>query len=148
MNSIILYSSKTGNTEKIANYMAKELNINCINLKQKQDLNDLNLNNYDLIFIGSGVYGGRLHKDIINFLNSLNLNSKKKFAFFISWFGRGKSDKRAVEKCTKILTSKNQVVHRDYYKCFGQGFKFFRKNHPNDDDLRLAIKWAKKVMIK
>lgn len=146
MNSLVIYSSKTGNTKKVAESIAKELDCKIINL-DKYCINDIDLTDIDFVFLGSGVYANRLHENVMRFAESLNPSRKIKFAFFITWFGRGKSGKLAVEKCKDILLKNNQEVCEDYFNCYGEGFVFFRKGHPNESDLEKAKNWAKDAFV-
>ena len=55
MESIIIYSSMTGHSKKIANQMADSLNLKAYNIKEeKPEISDC-----DLLFIVSGIYGGK-----------------------------------------------------------------------------------------
>ena len=53
MKSVVIYGSNYGTTEKYAKELAKKLNINCINFKDVQDVN-----NYDTIIYLGGLYAG------------------------------------------------------------------------------------------
>lgn len=81
MNTLIIYASKTGTTEKCANQINKQLkNSKIMNiLNQNEDIN-----RYDLIIIGTPIRMGRIDKKIKKFLlsNSETLKSKK-VAYFI-----------------------------------------------------------------
>lgn len=81
MNTLIIYASKTGTTEKCANQINKQLtNSKMINiLNQNEDINK-----YDLIVIGTPIRMGMIDKKIKKFLinNIENLKSKK-VAYFI-----------------------------------------------------------------
>jgi flavodoxin len=54
LNSIILYSSKGGNTEKVAKEIASELNCQCIKIADDFDSSTVDLNDFDLVFVGTG----------------------------------------------------------------------------------------------
>ncbi|MGZ5511487.1 MAG: flavodoxin domain-containing protein, partial [Nitrososphaeraceae archaeon] len=55
---IIYHSEHHQNTEKIARTMATKIESE---LKEAKDVNIEDINNYDIIGFGSGVYRGRLH---------------------------------------------------------------------------------------
>jgi flavodoxin len=145
MSTAIIYASKTGNTKKIAESLSQKINIDCYELNN-DNCNNINIEKYDTIILGSGVYAGKLHKNLINFINNINCSDKKNFSFIITWFGRGNSDKTAFDQGKNILTQKNHIVNNDYFKCFGQGFGFIKKGHPNDKDIDNALKWIKDVV--
>jgi flavodoxin len=58
MKPIIIYSSKGGNTEKIANEIIHELNCESIKVTQPGLASPSKLDNYDLIFVETGIYCG------------------------------------------------------------------------------------------
>ncbi len=81
MNTLIIYASKTGTTEKCADQINKQLkNSKMVNiLDQNEDIN-----RYDLIVIGTPIRMGMIDKRIKKFLIS-NIESlkSKKVAYFI-----------------------------------------------------------------
>ena len=113
MNSLVVYSTKSGNSKLIANSIAKELDCGIVNLNEVE-FEDINLNEIDTIFLGSGIYGGNLHRRIIDFGKFLNSTSSNrttfpKIALFITWLGRGKSDLTGIKHFKDIL--KTQIVN-------------------------------------
>jgi len=145
MKSVVIYSSISGNTEKIAHCIADELSCQAIDLN-KSNINDIDLEGIDIVFIGSGVYAGRLHKNIIRFINNFSNQNVKAIVFFATWFGRGKSIETAINNCKNILLNKNYNVLNEYFECYGNGFKFIRKNHPNEKEYAKARVWAKHIV--
>ena len=83
MKSIVLYTTKTGNTEKVAKAISDALKTDCVNITDTTDFFKLNLNKYDHFFLGSGVYGGKPHKNIIKFLNQFDFQSQKIIVLFL-----------------------------------------------------------------
>ncbi|MGL5086612.1 MAG: flavodoxin domain-containing protein, partial [Clostridium sp.] len=69
MKSLILFGSKYGTTEASANklkgYLQGEIDV--INIKNKQDIS---LNNYERVIMGTSVYAGMINKDIKSFIES------------------------------------------------------------------------------
>jgi len=45
-----------------------------------------------------------------------------------------------------ILDAKNQRLLKNYFKCFGIGFRSIKFGHPNEQDLADARKWARNVI--
>ena len=146
MKAIVLYSTKTGNTEKVAKAISNALKIDCINIANITDFSKLNINKYDLIFIGSGVYGGNPHKKLMQFLKQFKFSSQKIIAVFLTWLGRGKSDNAAFNVIKNIISDKNQIVNENYFKCYGKSFLFIRKSHPDKKDFEAAIQWANTIL--
>lgn len=75
MNTLIVYASKYGYTEKCAELLSKELNdkVDIINLK---NAGDIDISKYDKIIIGGSIYIGRIQKEVTEFC-SKNLQELK-----------------------------------------------------------------------
>lgn len=144
--SLVLYASSSGNTEKVAKVISNELACSSVKLDEEFNCNDINLKEYDLIIIGTGIYAGKPHKNLVKFLKSIDEKTSKKFALFITWFGRGNGDKQIFNACKEMLIEKNQIVIEDYFQCYGEGFVFVRKGHPNQEELLQAKNWVKTIL--
>jgi flavodoxin len=83
MKTLIIYVSvHHGNTEKVARVMADVLGADLLPVKQADARM---LEPYDLIGFGSGIYFGRHHKSLLNFVERLpTLRNKKAFIFSTS----------------------------------------------------------------
>ena len=146
MNSVVIYSTKSGNTEKVALEIAEELNCNTIKISGESDFLTISFKDSDLVFIGTWVRGGEPSPDMLSFLKQLNLeDSNRSFALFITWAGGGKSDVLTFNRVKQLLGSKNQRLLDNYYKCLGKTFGFARHGHPDTQDLAEAREWARKT---
>ncbi|OQY34579.1 MAG: hypothetical protein B6241_04725 [Spirochaetaceae bacterium 4572_59] len=150
MDNIVIYSSRNGNSKLIAEAIAEELDCGIVNLNEVK-IEDIDLKEIDTIFLGSGIYGGTVHREILNFgkflnINNLNRTEILKIAFFITWLGRGKSDMSGIKRLRKILQSVKFDIQADYFSCFGKSFKFIRRSHPDKNDINNAKAWAKKIV--
>ena len=83
MKALIIYISvHHGNTEKVAKVMANTLNADLLQLQQADASI---LEQYDLIGFGSGIYFGRHHESLLDFVDKLPmLKNKKAFIFSTS----------------------------------------------------------------
>ena len=83
MKTLIVCSSvHKGNTNKIAEVMADILDAE---LMEPQEADLVNLEQYDLVGFGSGVYGGKPHKSIEKFVFGLpRFRGRKAFVFSTS----------------------------------------------------------------
>lgn len=143
MKNIVIYATQTGNTKKVADAIAAALHCKTMDItKQSFD----NVSNYNTVFLGSGVYGNKLHPKLIAFLKTNDLKNVENIAFFLTWFGRGKSHQSAFNQGCQLLQIKNLKINANFYACFGAGFRFFRKGHPNEQDIKKAQNWAKEVV--
>ena len=107
MKVLIIFDTKHGNTQKVAELIADGINsvegngTEVVNVKNF----DLNENKtYDLILIGSPNHGGRNTKSIKKFINNLSISTVKvnSFAVFDTYM---KSDfEKAVKKMEKQLS--------------------------------------------
>lgn len=81
MKKIIVYASKTGTTEKCANIIAKNVkDIEIVNWEKQI----VDINQYDLVIIGTPIRMGMIHKKIKQFINNNSeLLKTKKLAYFI-----------------------------------------------------------------
>ncbi len=142
MRAIVLYSSKGGNTQKIADAISSELK--CPAAKVAKSMAVPDLNNFDLILLGTGIHYDNPNEDLMAYLNSLNLENAKNFLLFITWGGAGQTNQHVLTKLKTALQSKGQKVSEDVFYCYG-GWNFLRRGHPNSEDLSAAKKWARKV---
>ena len=139
MKLIVLYSTKSGNTKKIADEIASELNCEAVRIPQINEMPTIDVNNYDLIFIGTGIHFGNPNEDMVRYLKTTHLKEHKSFAVFVTWGGAGKTDQEVIAKLKTILELKDQKLIEDYYKCYGgRQFSLLRRGHPNDEDSKAA----------
>jgi flavodoxin len=146
MKPIIIYGTKSGNTEKVAQAIATELNCPCIKVPDKTG--SVDLNNYDTVFIGTGIYKGQPNADLLSYLQDANLKTRKQFALFMTCFGWGKgvADQNVIETLTQVLASKGQNMLSNRFSCFGGGLGgLVKRGHPDKEELAAAKKWAKNI---
>lgn len=77
---IIYQSIHHGNTMKVAKVMAKELNAE---IKKPSEVQVSDIDKYDLIGFGSGIYNGKHHIGLFNLIKKIKPQTNKKtFVFF------------------------------------------------------------------
>jgi flavodoxin len=145
MKSLVVYYSKSGNTEKIARAIAIGLEAD---LKKIEEIE--NISSYDLICIGTPVHAFAPAKSIKKFLKELPDLPGKKGAGFCTMHAVG--DKRTL----RIIKEKLEVKGikflsgfscRDVSSIFGDiGSKTFNKEKPNEEDLKKAEDFGKKLL--
>ncbi len=145
MKSIVLYASKGGNTKKIADAIAAQTNSQTHKISPDTPFQAAELEGYDLVFVGTGIYGGTPNPDIEKYLKTLELKTSKQFALFITWGGAGKTEAQVKAKLQGVLEGKGHKVLSDYFTCYG-GWKLLRRGRPNSEDIKAAGEWAKKVI--
>jgi len=149
LKTLIIYASiHHGNTEKIGRAIAETLNADIINVT---DVSVNDLQNYDLIGFGSGIYGGKFHKTMFKLIEKLpSVANKKSFVFSTSSMEKKSYNKSIEEK----LKEKGIVVIGSFsckgYDTFGP-FKFIGgigKGRPNEEDIKKAQDFAEMMLRK
>jgi flavodoxin len=148
MKTLILYSSTHhGNTEKIAQVMAKELAADLVNIDKKPEIPDSD--KYDLIGFGSGIYAFMHSMDLINLAKQMELTGKKVFIFSTSAFGKTVFH----NSLKKILINKGADLVGEF-SCMGWiTWAFFgwfgggHKGKPDSSDLQRAGEFARNLKI-
>ena len=144
MKTLIIYCSDyNNNTEKIARAFAEKTDCELINIR---DVNDINIENYNLIGFGSGVYRESLSPKVFRLVEKLNLKGKNVFVFSTSGVGM----KYYNNSLIKLLESKG-AINKGSFACKGsfEASKFTDKKifdilgrlsqgHPNDKDIKRA----------
>ena len=143
MNVLIVYKSyHKMNTEKVAGVIAETMNAT---LKKVEEAGPEDLSGCDLIGIGSGIYGGKYHKDLFKLIEKIPLLEKDAFVFSTA----GKPDEKYDQPMKELLTSKGCRIVGEF-RCPGQtgflGFTFTNKGHPDEHDLEKARAFAKGLM--
>jgi flavodoxin len=146
MKPIVLYSTKSSNTQKIAQEIASELACEALRIGQASQIPIVDLNDFDLIFVGTGIYWGNPNSDLERFLEKTDLKNHKQFAFFLTWGGAGKTNHSALTKLSSILEAKGHQVMGEKFQCYGgRRFTVLKRGHPDDKDTQDAKLWARKV---
>ena len=133
MKTLVLYYSKTGNTKLIAETIAEETKADILEIQREKDVKseggfwlyftggfqsmtkrkdkvkpfDKNLQEYDLIFLGSPVWAWRINPAIRSLFNDVQF-SDKKFSLFCCCSGKGNGLK--VCEATKEYLVGNTVI--------------------------------------
>jgi flavodoxin len=147
MRPIIIYSSKSGNTKKIADSMANQIGCEAVRITANSPQPTVDLEAYDLVLVGTGLFAGTPNEDLMRYLRNLNLKTTKLFALFITWGGAPRTDKLALTKLRTLLESKGQKVLEDHFACYG-GWKgiLMKRGHPKPEEIQAAGEWAKKLV--
>ena len=169
MKSIIIYSSKTGNTKKIADAIQEKLNAD--NICTVEELENQDLNEYDLIVIGGWIDKGHMNESIKQFIEKIN---NKKVAFFYT-LGAYPTSVHAYDCLERIkkdfIKNNNEII--EHFHCQGavdpelikwmenlpsnhhHGFDEDRirrlddaRNHPNQEDINGAYNFVSNIKRK
>jgi flavodoxin len=143
MKSLIIYiSTEHKNTEKIAFQIGNKLKADVVDAgKVKIE----EIENYDVVGFGSGIFYGKFHKNILRLIDGLpKLKDKKAFVFSTS--GQGKAEyndslkEKLVEHGFNVIGSFASKGFDTYgpLKLIGG----IAKGRPNEDDLKAAEAFA------
>ncbi len=142
---LVLFSYHHNNSEKIANVFAKVLDAQ---IKTPHQINPENLQEYNIIGFGSGIYGGKHHKLLLDLADNLpQVTNTKAFIFSTSATLTAKDHLKLREK----LQSKGYMIV-DEFSCKGFNtnsfLKYFggmNKGRPNVEDLKHAEEFAQNL---
>lgn len=151
MKSLIIYCSVyRKNTEKIAQLFAEKCGCELININ---NMDNVNIQDYDIIGFGSGVYKENLSPKLFRLVENLDLKDKSVFVFSTSGVGM----KFYNNKLIKLLESKG-AINKGSFACKGSfsaeefsNKKVFNiigklsEGHPNNKDLKKAEKFIKNI---
>lgn len=137
MNKVV-YVSRGGNTKKLAESIAKGVGVSAVSVEQFDKSEPA-----DILFIGASIYGGAIDKKMHDLLSELQPSQVKS----VNVFGTSAGKKTALQEVKSILEPKGISVSDDEFHCKGS-FLFTNRGRPNEEDLKQAEEFAKKICIK
>jgi menaquinone-dependent protoporphyrinogen IX oxidase len=145
MEKLIICPKAKGNTYNVCRYVADHSDVA---LKVASADNQFDIINYDSIVLASGIYGGFFHKNVLNWIKTIkksDLKESAKIYIFLTWIGRGNSDKVAYNKIRKLLNEKSITLQENYMECYGHGLGVAKIGHPSKDDFENVLLWVNKL---
>jgi flavodoxin len=146
---VIVFSYHHKNTEKIAQVIAQVLGTS---IKTPQQINIDELNEYHLIGFGSGIYGEKHHKTLLDLADTLPSVTNKNTFIFSTHGAPAIAGEVMVETNHSVLRDKLQAkgyVIVDEFSCRGFNTNSFlrlfggiNKGRPNTEDLQQAKAFA------
>ena len=134
---IIYHSEHHGNTKKIAKAMAEKINADIL---KAADVNLNKFEEYDIVGFGSGVYNGKLHKELSEILSKLPQQDDKK-GFIFSTTGSKTYSSMAHERFRPMLEEKSFEIIGEF-SCLGFDTALTKeginKGRPNKQDIKDA----------
>lgn len=151
MKALIIYHSNyKKHTEEIARLFADKLNADLIQLKNS---GEINIDSYDLIGFGSGVYRESMSPQIFHIADRLNVKDKEVFVFSTSGAGMKYYNNKLIHllelhgaKCRGSFACKGSFVSKDFSN--NRIFEFmsrFAEGHPNIKDRKKAEKFIENI---
>ena len=132
----VIYYSLTGNTKKVAEAIATELDVVAENVKTSAGLAE-----ESFVFLGAGLYGPLRSWGLRRFIDGNNFDGRKVALFGTSGEGKGKE----VGALEAAVTAKGaEMVGR--FHCKGRFVFFINRKHPTSEDLGNARKFARELV--
>lgn len=137
--SIVYASVHHNNTENVVNYLKD--NLEDVSLFKALDIKEPDLNNTKYLILASGIYFGKLHKSILNYVEKTNLENVNVIVLYTC----GAHYKNFAKGLKKILIDKKANYLGDTYS---KGFDTYgilksiggiSKHHPNDNDMKKIL---------
>ena len=135
MDFEVIYYTKTKNTKKIAEVIAQELGVKAENIREKRVLSK-----DSIIILGSGIYVGKIGKDMVNFIERNDFRERRVALFETSGEGAGKG----TSMMEKMLKEKGAKIVGEFH-CKGKSMYLFNREHPNDEEIARAREFARKL---
>jgi len=134
MTIAVTYFSKTGNTKKVADTIAKAAECKATPVADYQPAPA------DLLLIGGAIYGGVIDPALTAFLDALDSLAVKRVALFSTYM----SSPKALDQMKERLAAKGIPVI-DTFACKGK-LLLFNIKHPSKADLDEARQFATKLV--
>ena len=134
MKAAIRYYSKGGNTEKLALAISKATGL------PAETIDVPLLEDVDLLFLGSSVYGFDVDNQVKEFISHIDVKVGK-----VVNFSTACMVKSTYKQVGKLLAEKNIPLAKEEYYCRGS-FGPMHKGRPNQQDLHEAEAFARKIM--
>ena len=146
---LVLFSYHHKNTERIANVFAKVLDAQ---IRTPQQINPEELQEYGLVGFGSGIYGAKHHRSLLDLADQLpQVTNRKAFLFSTSAILGEKKVAGDHSTLREKLQSKGYMIV-DEFACKGFNTNSFmkylggmNKGRPNAEDLKHAEEFARNL---
>lgn len=144
---VIIKSKHRQNTLKIAEAMAEAVPITICDVSEAENFD---LNHYDIVGIGSGIYYGKFGKDIFEFVTNHLDDLSNVFVFSTSGKGKPENNDEILDylnlNCKNVLGS---FTCKGLCKWFIFGLVGgIAKGHPNEKDYEAAQTFIRQVLEK
>ncbi|MGI6004656.1 MAG: flavodoxin domain-containing protein [Christensenellales bacterium] len=137
MKTAVRYHSLSGNTKKIAKIMAQELGV------EAESVGHPLAQPVDILFLGGAVYGGKLHGELLNFIENLPPDTAGKVAVFST---SGGNDDVACTLMKQALAARGFTAADEIFHCPGRFFFFINRGRPSQTDMQAAKAFARDIV--
>lgn len=134
MKIAVRYYTKTGNTKKLAEAVAKAVGVEALPISAPVE------EPVDVLFLGNSYYAFSIDPEVRDFVRSLDKNKVGRIVNFGSAAMLNSTWKKVKAEADKAGIAMDE---REFH-CKGE-FKAFHKGRPNEEDLKAAAEFAKKI---
>ena len=132
MTYAVRYYTKTGNTKRLAEAMAKELGVEALPISEP--VNDT----VDYLFLGNSYYAFNIDPEVKAFIQSLD---KEKIGKIVN-FGSAALLNSTYKKVKNVADKVGIAMDDKEFHCKGE-FKGIHKGRPNEADIAAAVQFVK-----
>ena len=135
MKVAVRYYTKTGNTKKLAEAIAEAVGAEALSLNTPIE------EPVDILFLGNSYYAFSIDPEVRNFVRSLDSSKIGRIVNFGSAAMLNSTWKKVKAEADKIGVPMDE---REFH-CKGE-FKGMHKGRPNEEDLKAAADFAKRIL--
>ncbi len=132
MTYAVRYYTKTGNTKKLAEAVAKELGVEALPISEPVN------EKVDILFLGNSYYAFSIDPEVRRFVESLD---KEKIGRIVN-FGSAAMLNSTYKKVKAVADGKGIPMDPKEFHCRGE-FKGIHKGRPNEEDIKAAVQFAR-----
>ncbi|MCR5641377.1 MAG: flavodoxin [Lachnospiraceae bacterium] len=135
MSFAVRYYTKTGNTKRLAEAMAKELGVEALPISEPIS------EPVDYLFLGNSYYAFNIDPEVKEFVWGLDRNKVGQIVNFGSAAMLNSTYKKVKAEADKVGVA---MCDKEFH-CKGE-FKGIHKGRPNDEDVRAAAAFAREFL--
>ena len=132
MSFAVRYYTKTGNTKRLADAIAKELGVDALPISEPVT------EKVDILFLGNSYYAFNIDPEVRNFVASLSKDKVGKIVNFGSAALLNSTNKKVNAEADKVGVPNDEKE----FHCKGE-FKGLHKGRQNEDDIKAAVEFVK-----
>ncbi len=132
MTFAVRYYTKTGNTKRLAEAIAKELGVEALPITESVN------ETVDYLFLGNSYYAFTIDPEVKAFVASLD---KEKIGKIVN-FGSAAMLNSTYKKVKEVADKAGIAMDDKEFHCKGE-FKGIHKGRPNENDIAAAVQFAK-----
>ena len=126
------YYTKTANTKRLADAIAKELGVEALPISEPVT------EKVDILFLGNSYYAFNIDPEVRNFVASLSKDKVGKIVNFGSAALLNSTYKKVKAEADKV----GVLMDEKEFHCKGE-FKGLHNGRPNEDDIKAAVEFVK-----